>query len=240
MSEKRRTAERLLWRLLAISLVIALIPAFWPSVDLQVSAYFLQTALFRTHDWWWVRCINEYTPAAFRTLAVVCLFAWMGLALRARTKPMWTAWAARVAFVGLALWAGPGLLVSASKEVTLRARPAQVQEFGGPWIFTPALQRGGMCNDSNCAFPSGHTSDGVFLASLMLLFPHRRKTWACVGMVSGVVVGFARVSVGAHWLSDALWAFPITLLATAITYRVMWAWDIANLRSIHSSAPPAP
>jgi lipid A 4'-phosphatase len=230
-------AERVVWGLLALLTGIALIPVGWPQLDLMTSALFLRPdPWLSTATWWWVRLINEYTPALFRSLALLSVLTWLWLSRRQSRQPALRAWTARVAFFALALWAGPGFLVSASKEVTLRARPAQVQEFGGPWTFSPALQHGGQCDDDNCAFPSGHVSDGFFLASLALIFPRRRWFWGLLGLAAGLAVGFARVSVGAHWLSDALWAAPITLISSLLVWRVMWRWDIAHLRTLYSGA----
>lgn len=230
-----KSAERLFWGLIAASTAIALVPTIWPHWDLATSALFLRPdPWLSTAKWWWVQLINEYTPSVFRTLALLSVAAWIWLSRKKAQNAALGTWAARSAFLALALWAGPGFLVSASKEITLRARPAQVQEFGGAWTFSPALQRGGQCNDDNCAFPSGHVSDGFFLASLALIFPRRRWFWGIAGLAAGVLVGFARVSVGAHWLSDALWAGPITLLASLLVWKLMWRWDIAQLRTIYS------
>ena len=149
----------------------------------------------------------------FRSLAVVSLAGWWLAANSAKFR----AWARPLAFVGIALVMGPGLSVSALKEITTRARPFHVTEFQGNKQFTAAFQIANQCDD-NCAFVSGHTSDGIFLASFMLIDRRRRWWWLAAGVASGLVIGFARVSVGAHWLSDALWAFPVTLMASWLVY----------------------
>ncbi len=199
-----------------LSLLVAIVPVAYPGLDLAVAHYFLQPSPpVKTGDWWWVYLINEYIPVVFRSLAVVSLLLWWW----AERTPRWKSWALPASFVGLALVIGPGLLVSSAKEITLRARPFHVTEFGGTQQFSPALKAVDQCND-NCAFVSGHTADGFFLASLMLIFPRRRGWWLGAGIIGGIVIGFARVSVGAHWLSDALWAFPITLLGTWLVYQL--------------------
>ena len=202
--------------LLAVSVAAAMVPALVPALDIATSGYFLQAnAPLKTADWWWVDWINEYTPMLFRSLAVACIPLWW-LAGKSRNLQHL---ARPVAFVGLALLVGPGMLVSSVKDLTTRARPHHVTEFQGTKQFSPALTVGKQCDD-NCAFPSGHTSDGIFIASLMLIDPRRRWWWLAGGVVGGLVIGFARVSVGAHWLSDALWAFPITLLGSWLVYLV--------------------
>ncbi len=203
---------------LAASILAALVPTVFPTIDLAVSTYFMQpNPPMVTKSWLWVELINEYTPTIFRIWAILCLPAWLLVRRFARYRR----WAHPIAFVGLALLLGPGLMVSGLKEVTQRARPFYVTEFGGSKQFTPALRIAGQCNDDNCAFVSGHTADGFFLASLMLLSRRRRAWWVALGVASGVLIGFARVSVGAHWLSDALWAFPVTMVCSWIAWVLL-------------------
>ena len=109
---------------------------------------------------------------------------------------------------------GPGLVVNSGfKEHWQRARPYQVDNFGGPQHFTRAGVITDQC-DNNCSFVSGHVACGFFLASLMLIQPRRQKRWACAGLLAGAVIGFARMADMAHWLSDVLWAGPITLVCS--------------------------
>jgi membrane-associated PAP2 superfamily phosphatase len=63
---------------------------------------------------------------------------------------------------------------------------------------------------------------GVFLISLGLVHRRRQRVWAVVGTVSGLVIGFARMSDVAHWLSDVLWAFPITLLTSWVVWKTLY------------------
>jgi lipid A 4'-phosphatase len=200
--------------LLAMSVAVALVPALCPSLDIAVSAYFLQSKPpLDTSKWLWVELINEHTPTVFRALVLLCLPAW----LVARRVPRFHRWALPIVFTGLAVLVGPGLLVGAAKDYTLRARPFHVTEFGGVRQFSPALVKTSQCDD-NCAFVSGHAADGFFLATLMLVDRRRRWWWLAAGVAGGLIIGFARISVGAHWLSDVLWAFPITLLGSWVVW----------------------
>lgn len=217
--------------LLACTVLVAALPALFPTLDIAVSHYFLQPgAPLQTAQWWWVEGLNEYIPVVFRSLAVISLLGWWLAARTARFRR----WARPLAFVGLALVAGPGLSVSALKEITTRARPFHVTEFQGTKQFTPAFTVANQCDD-NCAFVSGHTADGMFLASLMLIDRRRRWWWLAGGVVGGLLIGFARVSVGAHWLSDALWAFPVTLLASWLVFRLLERFYPAS--SLEKSSP---
>jgi lipid A 4'-phosphatase len=203
--------------LLGASLLVAALPAFWPALDIAVARFFLQAQPpFNASQWFWVDWVNEYTPDIFRWLAVLCLAGWIIASLIPRLRPLCLA----LAFVGLSVALGPGLATWAVKDQTLRARPFDVVEFGGVRQFTPALIKTQQCDD-NCAFVSGHVACGFFFASLMLLDPRRRWWWITAGTAAGLIIGLARMSVGAHWLSDVLWAFPITLLASWIVWHVL-------------------
>lgn len=202
---------------LGASLLMALIPIIWPGVDLAVSAYFMQAQPpINPAQWLWVDWVNEYTPDVFRTTAILFLLGW----IIASVVPRFRRHALALAFVGFSIALGPGLATWALKEHTLRARPMDVVQFGGTRQFTPAFVQAKQCSD-NCAFTSGHAACGFFLASLMLLNPRRRWRWVATGVVVGLAVSLARVSVGAHWLSDVLWAFPVTLLTSGLVWLVL-------------------
>ena len=202
---------------LGASLLMALIPLIWPGVDLAVSAYFMQAQPpINPAQWLWVDWVNEYTPDVFRTTAILFLLGW----IIASVVPRFRRHALALAFVGFSIALGPGLATWALKEHTLRARPMDVVQFGGTRQFTPAFVQAKQCSD-NCAFTSGHAACGFFLASLMLLNPRRRWRWVATGVVVGLAVSLARVSVGAHWLSDVLWAFPVTLLTSGLVWLVL-------------------
>lgn len=202
---------------LGASLAVALLPVIWPQLDIAVAAYFLQAAPpINPARWLWVELVNEYVPDLFRTLALLSLAGWIVISLLRRSRHVGIA----LAFVGIALTLGPGFSTWAVKEHTLRARPFDVVQFGGNREFTPALTQAQQCSD-NCAFTSGHVACGFFFVSLMLLDPRRRWRWIATGLVAGALVGVARMSVGAHWLSDALWALPITLLASGLVWVVL-------------------
>lgn len=203
--------------LLGASIAVAMLPVLWPRLDIAVAAYFLQPAPpINPAQWRWVELVNEYTPDLFRSLALIALACWIIASLR----PRWRRAGLALAFVGLSLLLGPGFATWAVKEHQLRARPFDVVEFGGTRQFTPALEPANQCTD-NCAFVSGHVACGFFFASLMLLDPRRRGWWIATGIAAGLLIGVARMSVGAHWLSDVLWAFPITLLTSWLVWTVL-------------------
>lgn len=210
-------SKSLYFSLLGASLLFAMPPVLWPQLDLAVAAYFLRTDLpIHPAQWWWVTQVNEYVPDTFRALAMLSLAAWGVVSL----IPALRRWALPLAFVGLSVALGPGLATWAVKEHHQRARPLDVVQFGGQQEFKPALVRANQCSD-NCAFSSGHAACGFFLASLLLIDVRRRWWWMGAGILAGLAVSLARVSVGAHWLSDVLWSFPITLAVSGLVWQLL-------------------
>lgn len=206
------------WKLLAVSVIAALIPTLWPGLDLKAASLFTgETPAIASKSWWWVEVINAWVPAAFRTLLAISALAWLVAHLHAR----WTDWRLPLAFVVCAGIAGPGAVVNwGFKENWQRARPYQVENFGGTQKFTRATVMTDQC-DNNCSFVSGHVACGFFFSSLLLLHWRRRKAWLLAGTLSGLVIGFARMSDVAHWFSDVLWAYPITLLSSWLVWQLL-------------------
>lgn len=218
LSTPRQKTPVLFWWIVGVFIAIAMLPTVWTSLDLNSAALFMgSNAPIDAAKWWWVELINLYVPAAFRTLVFLALLGWLLASLRSLGRK----WKLPMAFIVLAGALGPGLLVNSGfKDNWQRARPYQVEPFGGTQQFTRAAVMTDQC-DNNCSFVSGHVACGFFLASLMLVQRRRQCMWGAIGVTSGLVIGFARMADGAHWLSDVLWASPITLLCSWCIWKAL-------------------
>ncbi|TAH10570.1 MAG: phosphatase PAP2 family protein [Curvibacter sp.] len=207
---------RLFVALMALSIAAALVPTVWTGVDLALAGLFTGTSpTIASADWWWVVGINLYVPALFRIGLALCFVAWLVVTFGQR----WKNWRLPLAFVVVAGIMGPGVVVNAVfKDNWQRARPYQVENFGGVQEFTRAAVMTDQCNN-NCSFVSGHVACGFFLTTLMLVNRRRRIQWALVGTSAGLVIGFSRMTNVAHWFSDVLWAYPITLATSWLVWR---------------------
>ena len=214
----RSQTPALFWWILCGSAVAALIPTVWTEVDTRAAAVFIGKGGYaEVAQWWWVALINLYIPALFRTIVFVALGAW----LCATAHPLGKRWRLPLAFVVLAGALGPGLVVNSGfKENWQRARPYQVEAFGGTQQFSRATVMTDQCNN-NCSFVSGHVACGIFLASMMLVDRKRRIAWGAAGIAAGLTIGFARMADGAHWLSDVLWASPVTLVTSWLVWKML-------------------
>lgn len=209
------------------SVLLALIPTFWGSLDMQVARSFFSPATNNANPWWWVQVLNDYTPTIFRGMVLVCVFLWLIAGLQVR----WKRWRLPLAFIALAGIAGPGLAVNGIvKPLWERARPSQIQEFGGTQQFSKVGVFAEECS-KDCSFVSGHAACGFFLSSLCLVFRKHRAAWIALGILAGATIGFARISSMHHWLSDVLWAFPITLLSSWAVWFVLQSLETRKLSS---------
>lgn len=206
--------------LVVLSTVAALVPTLWTSLDIAAASVFSGASpVMHSVQWWWVVLINDWVPAVFRLVLLVALAGWLALMLFKRQKMLQL----MLAFVVLAGTLGPGVVVNlVFKDQWQRARPYQVEIFGGPQKFTRAAVMTDQC-DNNCSFVSGHVACGVFMASLALVHRRRKVAWTLAGTGAGLLIGFSRMSDSAHWLSDVLWAFPITLGTSWLVWKALSA-----------------
>jgi lipid A 4'-phosphatase len=127
----------------------------------------------------------------------------------------------------LALLIGPVLIANvALKDHWGRARPRELTEFGSYKNFSPALVPQAY-PEPNESFVSGDGAFGFYLPCFAYLVPlgarskeSRRVFWLC--MAGGVAIGAARVAMGAHFLSDVLFAGLLMLGVSAALHAIMY------------------
>lgn len=125
-------------------------------------------------------------------------------------------------FLVLLLALGPGLTVnSIFKEYWGRPRPREVVQFGGTKKFLHPWQKGDA--HKGRSFPSGHSSAAFYLSAPSFIFrrrnPRAASIWMAGGLIFGILMSVARITQGAHFLSDTLWAWGMVhLMAVALYY----------------------
>jgi lipid A 4'-phosphatase len=135
-------------------------------------------------------------------------------------EPLWRLDRKALIFLVASTAIGPGFLANTLlKDHWGRARPMQIEAFGGTHHFTPAPLPAAEC-DRNCAFVSGHAALAFSLISFaFLLAPgnsRRRGIAAALGF--GAIVGLGRIAQGAHFLSDVVYAGLLVYGTTALLY----------------------
>jgi lipid A 4'-phosphatase len=196
-----------------------------PQVDLVTSGLFYDPERgFVLAGWPPVTLIYQVVPwIAWATLAFAAAGAVCLLLLGC---PLWRLDRKALVFLVAAMAAGPGLLANTLlKDHWGRARPVQIEAFGGAHRFTPAPLPAAEC-ERNCAFVSGHAALGFSLVAFAFLLPpgRTRRCGIVAALGFGALVGLGRIAQGAHFLSDVLYAGLLVYGVTALLY---W-WIVDN------------
>ncbi|MGW7440685.1 phosphatase PAP2 family protein [Streptomyces sp. NPDC054849] len=190
------------------ALALVLVESRWPPL------YRLdQSAAERLHEAalghpGWVHVLDVLTGIVWDPVTMRLLVALLAVWLLIRRAWRLAAWASVTAVAG----ALTGVLV---KSVVERARP----HLPEPVAHAPGF-----------SFPSGHamtatTSCAVLLLVLLPLVPRawRPLPWA-LAVISVVGVGYTRVALGVHWVSDVVGGWLLGLAVVTATTLVFEAW----------------
>jgi lipid A 4'-phosphatase len=130
------------------------------------------------------------------TLPLLCI-----LQIQFKKKPLLNFSRVRLAFLVIALIAGPGILVHQGfKDYFGRARPTETLVFGGPHDFTLPFV---VSNAHSASFVSGHAAMGFYLVAYAFVVSRKqRNLFYAGGIAMGIFTGFCRVAQGRHFLSD--------------------------------------
>ena len=223
-SINRVTARDSLVIIMVIGALSGVVFGVFPQLDLRTTAYFYDPL----HHTWptnrsvllgFLRDLNGYVAIIFVVIAVGARpFA----AMFSRAQPYICL--RRAIFLVGSFLLGPGLIVNVLlKPEWGRPRPGEISQFGGSLDFEPWWNPFGNCS-SNCSFVSGEESLAFwFLAWAIVLPPQYRVAAVTAALLNCLVVGIGRISVGAHFASDVIFAVVLTALAIWIMHRIAFA-----------------
>lgn len=207
---------------LAAAAVLAISVYFlaFPGVDIAVSRLFYrpEAGFFMAGD----PLLKALRKSSTLVLALLLLGVIGRLAWRALRGRSIGAAARRTVFVLAALALGPGLVVNLLlKGLWGRARPIQIDQFGGDAVFTPVWVVSDACQ-TNCSFVSGEGSSAAWMVGVLLVVtPARwRPTVLPLGLAYAFALSMNRLAFGGHFLSDILLSWALTALVMAGVYRV--------------------
>jgi lipid A 4'-phosphatase len=197
-----------------------------PQVDLWVSSLFYEPQRgFVLRNWAPLAFIYHAIP--WLTWAIAFVLAGAGAWLFLMRRPLSRFDRKALLFIAFSIALGPGLLANTVlKDHWGRARPAQIEAFGGTRNFTAAPLPAAECRQ-NCSFVSGHAALGFSLVAFAFLLPpgtaRRRGIAATLGF--GALIGLVRIAQGGHFLSDVVWAGLLVFGSTSILYWCIVAKD---------------
>jgi lipid A 4'-phosphatase len=213
----RRNLDLLL-PIIAGGLLVAL-----PQIDLTVAGWFYDPFDgFFLKDHPLARFVFDLVPWVSRTvllgLVVFLLLAWTWR----RGHPFFVAHRKAMAYLLLVALAGPLLLVNTVfKDHWGRARPSQIEQFGGDKQFTRAAVPADQCV-KNCSFVSGHASTGFFFLAPAFVYPRRRRLWLAAGAAAGLGTGLVRIVQGGHFVSDVVFSGIVVYLTARVLHALMY------------------
>jgi lipid A 4'-phosphatase len=202
-----------------IALVLILL-LLLPQIDLMASGMFYVPG----HGFVlsvWSPVVFLYHAVPLITWTILGIVAAAGLWLFLVGRPIWRLDRKALIFLLASLAIGPGLFANTVfKDHWGRARPAQIEAFGGTRQFTPAPLPAAECR-GNCSFVSGHAALGFSLIAFAFLLPpgEMRRRASGAALVVGAVIGLGRIAQGAHFLSDVVYA---GLLVYGTTTALQW------------------
>lgn len=104
------------------------------------------------------------------------------------------------------------LLAQLMKNLFSMPRP---KEFFSPGQYTYFID--GITNRGFSSFPSGHTTSVFALATMLALF-EKNKKWNILYLLVAVGVGYSRIYLGQHFLSDVLAGSLIGMLLSVLVH----------------------
>jgi lipid A 4'-phosphatase len=207
--------------LLGCFLLSSVLLVAFAHLDLRIAALFYDHGFYMATQAWTQLLHAGVTWFIVGSVAsMTALYAFN----RFTRRKVWGVDGRKLAYVLLVLVLGAGLLVNVIlKDNFGRARPRDVEEFGGSLHFTPAYVITSEC-DRNCSFASGDAA-GAFFALAFVLASSRRRAVSAAGIGFGVLVSAARIASGAHWFSDTVVSFFIMLIVADALYYQMFVYS---------------
>jgi len=194
-----------------------------PGVDIAISALFHSSdgfALSRDPALKMLRSSSSWIMGLMLLGLVATIAGGLIRSPRRLTLPVRRA---MVLIAGLAI--GSGLVVNGVlKAMWGRARPIQIEAFGGDADFSRAWQVSDQCL-SNCSFVSGEGSSAAWMVAVVVLMcPPVLRPWVLPLTIGyGGALSLNRIAFGGHFLSDTLIAWALIALVVAALHRLALA-----------------
>jgi lipid A 4'-phosphatase len=220
-ARERLTFGSLTSAVFTIGLALAAVFFFFPDIDLQFARMFYRPGVGFTGN-------AELAVSALRWFFIGFYYSCIALTVvglvraRAGRRSWLKLRMAQWLFLATCLGVGPGLVANVLlKQQVGRARPQHLVEFGGTKAFTAPFVPARECRWA-CSFVSGEAAAVVVpFYAVAVLIPQWSLPLAASGTVAGLVAGLIRVSQGAHFLSDVIFALVFMALTVLVVHRVV-------------------
>lgn len=190
----------------------------FPELDLAVAALFAAPeGGFAARGAPWEQLVYGSIDKALIGIGIGLIAAWAWSRSRRQTSPRVTG--RRLAFLLLLLALVPGLVVNqVLKEHWGRARPVQLEQFGGSKQFTPAFV---LSDQGGGSFSSGHVAAAAWLVAVAAVLSGARSGWTLAAVGYLLATALARMAAGGHFLSDAVTSILLVWLGYLLLRRFL-------------------
>jgi lipid A 4'-phosphatase len=212
---------------LAIGLVVGVVFAVNPELDLRISAPFYNIVIggnkFGLRIYQPLMLVHDLGLWLVTGLTTFVVLALVIKVIQKQNRILISTRA--IVFLLTTLALGPGLLVNvALKQHWGRPRPIDVTQFGGDEHFVAWWDPRGDC-PNNCSFVSGDVSSAFWTFAPAALVPPQWRALAYAGaLVFGIGMGALRVMAGGHFFTDVTFAGVFTFLLIWLIYALMFKW----------------
>jgi len=215
---------------LMIAVWVGLLCAVDPQLDLDISglSFDPKSQVFAVNAQPWVQHSRIAARLIITLLVLPGFLAILGKLILPQRRMLIAGRAALFLVTTLAL--GPGVITNMIfKDYWGRARPIDVQQFGGADRFTPWWDPRGEC-PNNCSFIAGEPSGAFWtLAPAALAPPELRLLAYGAALVFGAGIGALRIAGGAHFFSDVVFAGVFMYLVIWTVHGLIYRWRATRL-----------
>jgi len=189
----------------ALCILCSAVFYLYPEIDLKFSMIFYdpEDGFYLSHSNW--LHLLEKMPKML-AIGVLFLMALLALLTFFYTRSLEYKHYVAHLYIAIVFILGTIIVVDQGlKEYSGRARPYQVEEFGGYKQFTGAYHKAAECA-GNCSFVSAHAAAAFAFVGFAFVVRnrHKRALIEISALVWGLVAGFARIVDGKHFLSDII------------------------------------
>ena len=201
-----------------LSLILLIV---YPDLDIKFSEFFYSSSagfIYQKNPI--VLFVFQATPIATKIFLVICLSYILFNLIQ--NKGLKKTILSSTFYLVITIAVGPGLIVNyILKDHFGRARPSQIAYFHGTKEFAPAFSISNQCN-TNCSFSSGHAAISYYYTSLAYIVSsiYFIRIYSSF-IIFGSIVGFTRILMGGHFLSDVIASCFIILIINHLFF-LLW------------------
>lgn len=192
----------------------------FPKFDIFFSKLFFFEEKFISDKYVFIRSLRSFLKDSMIVISIVSfLLIMVNFFFKNKKKPILKP---RTRLILIGFIVGPvigcGLIANFYfKDNWGRARPINIQEFGGEKIYTQPFIISDQC-ERNCSWISGEASAAFsFIAGTIII---KNPIFFLLNIIFGIIVSFCRIAMGGHFLSDNIFAM-IFMIYLAIIYKYL-------------------